>query len=345
MMRAGRALVAAISCVLLIGATPAWAAPKYLFKVASLAPDGSVWTKRFDEFAAEVRQKSGGEIDFKVYSGGVMGDDRAMYRKMMIGQLQAGGFTMTGIGEVVPDFRVMGTPFLFRSYDEVDAASAKLFPSFQKSFRAKNLELVAMTEVGFIYPMSTAPITTLAELKRTKCWAPPNDPLGQAFLSQIGVVPTQLSIPDVLASLQTGLVETVFNSFYGSIVLQWFTRTKYITDLPFGYAYGALVFDGRAFAKLPPAHAALIHDAARRHFPKLIADTRQSNADSLKVLKEQYHITLVQPTPESEQEVQRHREAAVRALIGSAYSREVYDLAMAALQERRVKPGKPAKGR
>ncbi|HSR35804.1 MAG TPA: TRAP transporter substrate-binding protein DctP [Desulfurivibrionaceae bacterium] len=345
MVKFGRLLVAVVSLVLLTGAAPVWAAPKYLFKVASLAPDGSVWAKRFDEFAAEVRQKSGGEIDFKIYAGGVMGDDRAMYRKMMIGQLQAGGFTMTGIGEVVPDFRVMGTPFFFRSYDEVDAASAKLFPAFQKAFRDKNLELVALTEVGFIYPMSTAPITTVAELKRTKCWAPQNDPLGQAFLNQIGVVPTQLSIPDVLASLQTGLVETVFNSFYGSIVLQWFTRTKYITDLPFGYAYGGLIFDGRTFAKLPPAHAALIHEAARRHFSKLIADTRQSNADSLKVLKEQHHIALVQPTPEAEQEVLRHREAVVKTLIGTAYSRQMYDLAMAALQERRAKPGKPARGR
>jgi TRAP-type C4-dicarboxylate transport system substrate-binding protein len=345
MARVGRFVLGVVLALLLLDGGAAVAAPKYLFKVASLAPDGSVWTKRFEEFAAEVRQKSGGEIDFKTYSGGVMGDDRAMYRKMMIGQLQAGGFTMTGIGEVVPDFRVMGTPFLFRSYDEVDAASAKLLPLFQKAFRDKNLELVALTEVGFIYPMSVAPITTLAELKRSKCWAPQSDPLGQAFLNEIGVVPTQLSIPDVLAGLQTGLVETVFNSFYGSIVLQWFTRTRYITDLPFGYAYGALVFDRRAFAKLPPGHAALIHEAAGRHFPKLIADTRQSNAESLKVLKEQHHITLVPPKPEAEQEVQRHREAVVKSLIGSAYSREVYEVAMAALRDQRVKAAKTPKGR
>ncbi|MEW6594131.1 MAG: TRAP transporter substrate-binding protein DctP [Thermodesulfobacteriota bacterium] len=345
-MRNWRFFPAALLALFVAGGGAAQAAPKYLFKVASLAPEGSVWTRRFDEFAAEVRQKSGGEIDFKSYSGGVMGDDRAMYRKMMIGQLQGGGFTMTGIGEVVPDFRVMGTPFLFRSYDEVDAASARLFPLFQKAFRDRKLELVALTEVGFIYPMSTAPITTVAELKRTKCWAPQNDPLGQAFLNQIGVVPTQLSIPDVLASLQTGLIETVFNSFYGSIVLQWFTKTPYITDLPFGYAYGALVFDGRSFAKLPPGHAALIHEAARRHFPKLIADTRQSNTEALKVLREQHRITLVQPTPEAEQEVQRHREAVVRSLIGSAYSRQAYEATMAALQEqKRATAAQPARRR
>jgi hypothetical protein len=53
--------------------------PKYIFKVASLAPEGSVWTKRFRDFTAEVTEKSGGDIGFKIYAGGVMGDDRAIW--------------------------------------------------------------------------------------------------------------------------------------------------------------------------------------------------------------------------------------------------------------------------
>ena len=85
--------------------------PRYTFKVASLAPEGSVWAKRFRDFANEVTEKSGGEIGFKIYAGGVMGDDRAMYRKMRVGQINGGGFTMTGIAEVVPDFGFWEFPF------------------------------------------------------------------------------------------------------------------------------------------------------------------------------------------------------------------------------------------
>lgn len=91
--------------------TPAEA--KYLFKVATIAPEGSVWTQRFNDFTEEVAKQSNNEVQFKVYTGGIMGDDQAMYRKMRIGQLHGGGFTMTGIGSVVPDFRVMGVPFSF----------------------------------------------------------------------------------------------------------------------------------------------------------------------------------------------------------------------------------------
>ena len=251
--------------------------PKYLFKVASLAPEGSVWTKTFRNFTREVEEKSGGEIGFKIYAGGVMGDDRAMYRKMRVGQLNGGGFTMTGISEVVPDFRVLGTPFMFNSYDEVDRVKEKLLPRFEKEFDKKGLVLMAMSEVGFIYTMSTNSISTLAELKKSKAWAPEGDPISRVLLETVGVTPIPLSIPDVLTSLQTGLINTIFNSFYGSIVLQWFTKISYITDIPFVYAYGAFVLDKKTFSKLPAPHAAMMKKEAQIHFKKLLIDTRKSN--------------------------------------------------------------------
>ncbi|MBU2537255.1 MAG: TRAP transporter substrate-binding protein DctP, partial [Proteobacteria bacterium] len=267
-----RRICFAIALLAVIAPSGVQAAPRYMFKIASLAPDGSVWARHFQEFQNEVTAKSNGEIGFKLYMGGVMGDDRAMYRKMRIGQLQGGGFTMTGISETVPDFRILAIPFLFKSYAEVDRVTEGLFPYFQKAFLEKDMVLLAMTEVGFVYAMSGEPVSTVAQLRASKCWAPENDPLSRSFLEDMGVTPIPLSIPDVLSSLQTGMINTVFNGFYGSIVLQWFTRTKYITDTPFGYAYGGLVFSKSAFDKLPPQHAAMMEAAAKKHFAGLLAD-------------------------------------------------------------------------
>lgn len=302
--------------------------PKYLFKVASLAPEGSVWTKRFRDFAREVEEKSNGEIGFKIYAGGVMGDDRAMYRKMRIGQLHGGGFTMTGIGEVVPDFRVLGIPFQFNSYDEVDHVKEKLLPRLKEEFDKKGMVLMAITEVGFIYTMSTTPITTLAELKKSKAWAPEGDPISMVLLETVGVTPIPLSIPDVLTSLQTGLINTAFNSFYGSIVLQWFTRISYITDIPFAYAYGAFILDKKTFSKLPPEYAEMMKAATRTNFSKLIDDTRKSNEEALQVLLNN-GIKLVKITPMARVELQNnYREMTVAKLIDDAFSKSIYEEAM-----------------
>ena len=310
--------------------------PKYLFKVASLAPEGSVWTKRFRDFANEVTEKSGGEIGFKIYAGGVMGDDRAMYRKMRVGQINGGGFTMTGIGDIVPDFRVMGIPFFFNSYEEVDEITQKLFPRFQKEFDKENMVLLAISEVGFIYTMSQKPITTLDELKKSKAWAPEGDPISNALLESVGLTPIPLSIPDVLTSLQTGLINTAFNSFYGAIVMQWFTRTSYITDIPFVYAYGAFILDKKTFSKLPANYAQMMHSTAKKHFANLLADTRQSNAEALQVLQDN-NITLVKLTTESKTELLNYREMTVEKLVGDAFSRDIYEEAVEHLEKFRGK--------
>ena len=304
--------------------------PKYLFKIATLAPDGSVWVKHFENFTREITEKSNGEICFKIYKGGVMGDDRAMYRKMRIGQLQGGGFTMTGISEVVPDFRVMGIPFLMKSYEEVDRVRKSLFPLFQKSFQDKGLVLLAMTEIGFIYTMSTEPMTTLADLIQKKCWAPDNDLISRAYLEDLGVTPVPLSIPDVLPSLQTGLINTVFNGFYGSIVLQWFTSTRYITDTPFGYAYGGLVFSQKAFDKLPPCYVTLMQEQAEKHFAGLLVDTRKSNKESFSVLMKK-GLKMVKADKDSLEKLQQQRVLTVERLNGKAFSKEIYNAAIQAL--------------
>ncbi|MEJ2688554.1 MAG: TRAP transporter substrate-binding protein DctP, partial [Deltaproteobacteria bacterium] len=258
---------------------PAWARQ---LKIATIAPQGSIWATRFDQFSAAVRAGTGGSVDFKIYYGGVMGDDRAMYQKVRIGQLQGAGMTVTGLSEIVPDFRVLSIPLLFKDYTQVDAVTSAVLPLFKREFSENNLELLALTEVGFVYAMSSQPLATAADLKKAKIWIPDGDPLSLAFLQQAGISPIPLAIADVLTSLQTGLIDTVFSSYYGSIVLQWFTKTRYVSNIPFGYAYGGLVLDGRVFKRLSDKERDIIRQQAALAFGKLLLDdTRKSNREAL----------------------------------------------------------------
>lgn len=242
---------------------------------------------------------------------------------------------MTGIASVVPDFRVLSIPFLFKSYGEVDTVTEGLLPLFRKRFNDKGLEFIAMTEVGFIFTMSTTPISTTAELQNTTCWAPAGDPLAATFFAKLGISPVQLSIPDVLSSLQTGLVDTVFNSLYGSIVLQWFTKARYITDTPFGYAYGVFLFDKKKFQKLPPEYAEIIHQAAAKHFAVLKEEARKSNHESRQVM-EQRGVQFIDAAPGAVSEQEEQRNRAVEQLVGDAFSREIYDTTVSLLQQYRA---------
>ena len=310
------------------------AKPRHTFKIASLAPEGSVWVNAFKDFAQEVTNKTNGEIAFRIYPGGVMGDDRAMYRKMRVGQLHGGGFTMTGISEIVPDFRIMAIPFLFHSYEEVDHVSAQLQSLFKQRFSANGLQLLAMTEVGFVYTFSTSPRVTVKDLQQAKTWAPTDDPLTAAFLNELNISPITLSIPDVLSSLQTGLIDTAFNSLYGSIILQWFTKAPYVTDQPYGYAYGGFILSNKAIEKLSDEQADIIKTTAEKYFPELISKTRESNRDSRTVLEKQ-GVKFVKTTDDVVKILEEHRDSAIKKVRGKSFSEEAYQSLQSALSQYR----------
>lgn len=315
------------------------AAPKHLFKIASLAPAGSVWVEQFENFAKEVSEKTGGEVGFRVYPGGVMGDDQAMFRKMRVGQLHGGGFTMTGMAATVPDFRVMAIPSLFQSYEEVDFVKEGLLPTFKERFREKELELIALTEVGFIYAMSTQPINSLDKLQQSKNWSPSGDPISENYLKALGITPVQLSIPDVLSSLQSGLIETVYNSLYGAIVLQWFTKAKYIIDVPYGYAYGVFALDAKKFAALSETQQQVVFAAAAAHFPILLEKTRAGNSESRQVMLDRG--TEFQKFDENSAKILlEKRELAVNSLIPDSLSKAIYDQTLDLLKTYRDKAAK-----
>ena len=310
------------------------AAPRHVFKVATLAPEGSVWMKTFNEFEKEVLEKTEGQVGFRIYPGGVMGDDKSILRKMQVGQLHGGGFTGTGISEMVPDFRVLGVPFLFQTYGEIDSTLEIVEPAFRKSFEQHGFILLAVTEIGFIYTMSTSPITSLEELRRSKCWSPEGDPVSQAYFETIEVSPVPLSIPDVLPALQTGLINTVFNSFYGAIALQWFTKTKFITDIPFAYSYGVFLIDKKRFDRLPPEYADVVIETAKKHFNALVQDARKNNEEALAVLKRN-GSELLAVSSEEQNELLRYRDIMVDKAVGTFFSQAIYEAVLNHLRERR----------
>ena len=89
-----------------------------VIKFASLAPEGSTWVKVLTQWNQELTEKSKGALKFRVYSGGVAGDEKDVIRKIRLGQLHAGGFTGVGLGEIAPEVRILDAPFLFRNTEE-----------------------------------------------------------------------------------------------------------------------------------------------------------------------------------------------------------------------------------
>jgi len=80
---------------------------------------------------AAVKKKTNDGVRFKIYPGGVLGDEKDMRRKMHVGQIQGAVFTSTGLSGIFSEMDVFQIPFLFKSYDEVDYVVEKMDTFFR----------------------------------------------------------------------------------------------------------------------------------------------------------------------------------------------------------------------
>lgn len=265
-----------------------------IIKLATLAPEGSPWIQVLKAAADEAQQKTGNAVQFKIYPGGVMGDERDMVRKMHIGQIQAAMLSSASLASMHPEIDVLQTPFLFDSYPEADFVVGKMEDGFKSGLEKNGYVALGWSEAGFVYLMSTVPVETLELLRKAKVWIWNDSPMSKAIFEEAGVIGVPLSISDVLVGLQTGLVEVVYVPPSVAVALQWFTRIKYITDAPLNYMLGGLVAKKEAFDKIDPQHQSVVKEVFQRHMTRLKEIIRAENQEALTVMQKQ-GIKLISP--------------------------------------------------
>lgn len=257
-------------------------------KIATVVPEGTTLMNALHAADKEIRQATDGRVKLKIYPGGVMGSDATVLKKIKIGQLHGAAFTAGGISAVYRDFQVMSLPLLFKDYREVDAIRERIDPMIMRGLDEKGFIAVQVMEVGFAYLMSSSRITALEQLRRQKTWIPSNDPIGQAVFQVIGATPTPLPLQDVLTGLQSGLIDTYFNSPVATLALQWFTRVRYLMDSPLVYTYGVLAFSKKAFKRITNENdRAVVKDILAKHMAQVDKANRRGNIKALETLKKE----------------------------------------------------------
>src|SRR5215475_7464355 len=115
-----------------------------VIKFATLAPEGTPWMNTMEEMSRELREKSAGQLSFRFYAGGVAGDEHDVLGKMRNNQLQGGAFSGFGLGDVLPEVRVLEVPMLFRTAAEADYVATALFEHFAAGFVRKGFMLLSL---------------------------------------------------------------------------------------------------------------------------------------------------------------------------------------------------------
>jgi len=305
-------------------------------KFATLAPEGTAWMKTMHQFNDEISAKTAGRVKFKIYAGGVSGDEKDVARKIRLGQLQAAGFTGVGLGEIAPETRILDTPFLFKNAAETDYIYKMLDTDFRNIFESKGYVLLGWTEVGNVYIFANTPVTNPADLQKVKMWIWEGDPVAEASFAALKIKPIPLSITDVMTSLQTGMINAVYCAPATVIPLQWYTKMKYAMDLPLATASGAVVISKKVFDSLSPEDQKVLLDAGDRYFRALTVTSRKDNEKSIATLKKE-KVVFGAPAAADAAIFERLGQDAQKALVGKLYTAELLDKVTDALKQFRAK--------
>jgi TRAP-type C4-dicarboxylate transport system substrate-binding protein len=255
-------------------------------KLAVLTPEGTTWSNSLKDMAKEIKTATNGDVELKIYYGGVAGDEPDVLRKIRVKQLHGGIFTGKTLGEIYGDVRVLELPFTFKlDRNKAYQSLLKMTPTFNAGFSKKGFKTLGYYEVGLIYLVSTKKATNMDELKGLKIWAWEGDQLVATMVDSLKLVSVPLALPDVLASLSTGVIDAAYSSPLGILALQWQTKIKYLVDFPVAYSVAAFLISESEWAKVKPASQKIIEDIAKKYSEIANQTTVKENEDALASLK------------------------------------------------------------
>ncbi|QDG49627.1 ABC transporter substrate-binding protein [Persicimonas caeni] len=317
---------------LMVGVGPVSAEEKQTLKIATLAPKGSSWMKSFEDAKRQIEKKTDGQVTLKLYPGGVMGDESAMVRKMRTGQLDGGAVTSVGLGEIDKKMLVLQLPLTFRNHKELDYVRDKMSGTFEKMLADKGFKLLTWGDVGFNYLFTQTPVQTPKDLHKTTPWVWNTDPITKGVMEVMNVNAVPLGVPDVLTSLQTGVIDAFLNSPYGAVALQWYTKADYVTNMRLAVVIGGVVVTAKAMNKLSEEHQKIVMDTFRAEGKDLLAQIRKDNQQAMKTI-EKAGVKAVQP--KDFDEWKKIADKTREELTGKLFPKELVDEMMKHLKAAR----------
>ena len=295
-------------------------APTHQLRLATLAPRQSGLGKAFQDLKKELRARTDGQVELKMYHGGVAGDETTVVRKMRVGQMDGALLTSTGLGALVPQVLVLQAPGLITSYPALDDVREKLAPDLEALFDKAGYKLISWGDSGRIRIFSKHEIQHPEDLRNVRPWVWRGSPTMKAFIEAAGANGVKLGLPEVFGALQTGMVDTVIASSIGVLGFQWHTRLKTMTKPGGGIVVGAYVIRKDKLEALPKEARDYIVQSATEHAVEFREGGRKIDEQASEALASRLKTVNIWRNQRAWEAVQR---AAREALAGRLYSRSL----------------------
>lgn len=323
-------------CVIISDNNICHAEKRYIIKFATVAPEGSTWVNAMKKLDKKLRSKSNGRIGFRIYAGGIAGDELDVIKKIRIGQLHCAAFSGVGITEILPMWRVLDLPFLFRDMEEVKLVHKELREMFVKEFRKAGFEYLSWVEVGDIHLFSKKIINTMEDLKGLKIWTYSGDPVSKKTFTSMGISPIPLAVTDVTTALSTNMIDTVYAPVLGALAMQWYSQVNYMTALSITHSTGAILISSEFFNQIPEELRKLVKTEVNISMEELSDDLIRQEKESIEIIQRDGIKIIPMPTGSELDEFRSLHKQVAQDLINVVYPKELLEKVYNILEKHRL---------
>lgn len=252
-------MLAAVTLV----AVPAFAAPKYSFKLAHVIAPGTPIDVGAQKYAELVNQRTKGQVEIKVFPAGQLGAERAVIEGIQLGTIEATFATTGAIGGFAPEFQVLDLPFLFPSYE---AAYTFLDGNQGKKLLAlldrKGIHGVAFLENGWRnFTNSKRAIKSPADLNGLKIRVM-ESPMYMGMINTLGGSPTPMAYTELPNALLQKVIDGQENPSVNIYSAKMFESQPFMTQDQHTYNVFIMMVNKKKWDALPNDIKKIMEDTA-----------------------------------------------------------------------------------
>jgi len=317
-----KGLAATVAACLLV--CPAANAQRVLIKMGTVAPDGSPWHQILQQMGQDWRNISGGQVELRIYPGGVLGDEPDMIQKMRIGQLQAVALSGSGLSRLEPAVACLQIPLLIDSYEELDYVRDRMAPRLEQAIGQRGYVVLNWGDAGWVHFFTKTPAKRLDDIRRMKLFIMAGDADALELYQSAGFRPVPLATTDMLPALQTGLIDAFDVPPLLAMLNQWFGVAQYMIDIKWAPLVGATIVSKKTWERIPEPNRTKMLEAARAAGLRLRGEIRKMGDDAVEAMKKR-GLKVITLDAATAAEWQREVEEAYPKLRGRLVAADLFD--------------------
>ncbi len=257
--------------------------------------DAVFHTQNINQFAADVKEATGGALQITVHSAGSLFKHGDIKNAVRSRQVPIGEFFLSRLANEDAAFGLDSLPFLAASYDEAERLWAAQKPIITELLARQNLMplfAVPWPAQGLYTKKEIRTVDDLAGLK----FRAYNAAL-ETFATLVGASPTQVEAPDIPQAFATGQVEAMITSPSTGVSSKAWDFLTHYSPINAWVPKNIVVVNKKAFDALDPEIRQAVLDAAARAEARGWEMSR-AEADAKTAILAENGITVVVPSPE-----------------------------------------------